>query len=334
MSLPQPASPRLSVLVRVRDEAPALRRLFARLRAQDIDRPYEVVVIDNESTDGSAEVARAFGARVVTCPRSMFGYGKALNWGIGLCRADLVVLLSAHAWPRDDDWLSRMVARIESSDAVALYCRQVPDRHVCLQERAKFKVFDAADYALDRARLLERCRTGEDVYKVCSFSNSAAIIRRDAASRFPFRDLPYAEDRAFVLDCVMGGHVIAYLAAAPVIYRQPVSARTFFEIGRACNVSKHLIRELASESIGMDLRRSELARKAARLAGKPVEISWRIVEALARDRSHLPRAARYVIVSSAMAMGCIKGELTWREYRQTVCHALPMWRTADEASIS
>src|SRR5262245_5595210 len=39
----------------------------------------EVVVSDNGSTDGSINVSRAAGARVVSCP--VRGYGAALQWG-------------------------------------------------------------------------------------------------------------------------------------------------------------------------------------------------------------------------------------------------------------
>src|SRR5581483_10037815 len=221
------ASP-VSVLIRVRNEEPALRRLMECLRIQKLDRPFEVVVIDNESEDGSAAVARAMGARVFSSPQALFGYGRAINAGAKLCRGELIVLLSAHSWPQGEDWLRRMVAAVEPGPVAAAYCRQLPDGVVCRQERARFKMFAAGGYRLDRAALVRRCRSGEDVFQVCCFSNAAAIVRRDVALAFPFRDLPFAEDRAFVLDCVMGGHQIAYLASASVTYRQPASFRNFY----------------------------------------------------------------------------------------------------------
>src|SRR5258708_12338298 len=103
----------VSVLIRVLNEEHARRRLFECLRIQKIDRPFEVVVIDNESDDGSAKVASAMGARVFTLPRSLFGYGRAINVGVKLCRGDLIVLLSAHSWPQGDDWVSVMVDGVE-----------------------------------------------------------------------------------------------------------------------------------------------------------------------------------------------------------------------------
>jgi glycosyltransferase involved in cell wall biosynthesis len=305
----------VSVLIRVRNEAPALRRLLVCLNGQQLDRPFEIVVIDNESDDGSLEVAQQMGARVFTFPRSLFGYGRSINAGMKLCGGDFVVLLSAHAWPRGEDWLAQMVDCIENGAVAAAYCRQIPDRDVTPQERARFKVFGERDYELDAQELVRRCKSGEDVYEACAFSNAAAIVRREVVRRVPFRDLPFAEDRAFALDCMMAGHGIAYLASACVAYRQPASSRNFYRIGLACNIAKHLIRDLGSEATGLDLRRPELARKVMRLLFTPLEIVGRAAEASLRERSQMWRAARYAAMRGAMALGSVVGELTWQRHQ-------------------
>ena len=331
MNLSEPNQSLVSVLIRVLNEEHALRRLFECLRVQKLERPFEVVVIDNESDDGSAKVARAMGARVFTFPRSLFGYGRAINVGVKLCRGDLIVLLSAHSWPQGDDWLSRMVDGVEGRGVAAAYCRQLADGKVCQQEKARFNIFAEHNCKLDMERLVQRCKSGEDVYEICCFSNSAAIVRREVVLRFPFRNLMFAEDRAFVLDCVMAGHSIAYLCTASVAYRQPVTFKNFYRIGWACNISKHLIRELGSEAIGTDLRKSELVQKVARLLCKPLEIIGRTTEALLRDRSQLRRATRYAAISCAMSLGCIVGELTWHRYRKTTCCGSPVLLIAEKA---
>src|SRR3954471_5705074 len=63
------------VVLPCRNEAPALPGLLARMPAG-----YRVIVVDNGSTDGSAAVARACGAEVVTVPQP--GYGAAVHAGI------------------------------------------------------------------------------------------------------------------------------------------------------------------------------------------------------------------------------------------------------------
>ena len=331
MGLSERTQSLVSVLIRVRNEEHALRRLFECLRTQKLDRPFEIVVIDNESDDASAQVARTMGARVFTFPRSLFGYGRAINVGVKLCRGDLIVLLSAHSWPQGDDWLGRMVHCVEEGEVAAAYCRQLADGKVCQQEKRRFKVFAQHNYKLDTKGLVQRCRSGEDVFEICCFSNSAAIFRREVLLHLPFRDLPFAEDRAFVLDCVMAGHSIAYLSTASVTYRQPATFRNFYRIGWACHIAKQLIRELGSQAIGTDLRKPELGRKVVRLLGKPLEVLGRTIEALLRDRSQLGRASRYATFSCAMSWGCIVGELTWHKYRKTICCDSSILVTAEKS---
>ncbi len=73
----------IDVVLPCRDEAPALPGLLARMPAG-----YRVIVADNGSTDGSADVARSLGAVVVDVPQP--GYGAAVHAGI-LAAADGVV---------------------------------------------------------------------------------------------------------------------------------------------------------------------------------------------------------------------------------------------------
>jgi glycosyltransferase involved in cell wall biosynthesis len=317
MNLSESTQSMVSVLIRVLNEERALRRLFECLRTQKLDRPFEVVVIDNESDDGSARVARVMGARVFTLPRSLFSYGRAINVGVKRCRGDLIVLLSAHSWPQGDDWLSRMVNCVEGRGVAAAYCRQFADGKVCQQEKTRFKLFAEHNYILDTKGLVQRCKSGEDVGVICRFSNSAAIVRREVVLRFPFRDLPFAEDVAFVRDCVMAGHSIAYLGTASVAYQQPAFFKNYYRIGKNFHISVHLIRELGSEAIDTRLPKSELVWKVVRLLCRALEIIGGPIEALLRDRAQLRRATRYAAISCAASLGGIVGELTWHRYRKT-----------------
>lgn len=312
----EPQQPSISVLVRVCNEEHALIRLIELLRLQRIDRSFEIIVIDNESIDGSANVAREMGAKVFTLPRSLFSYGRAINIGLKRCVGDLIVLLSAHSWPQGEDWLARMVHCIESESVAAAYCRQIPDRDICELETKAFRAFAEQSYRLNAEGLLHRCTFGEDIFTVCQFSNAAAIVWRDIALRFPFRDLPFSEDRAFVLDCVMAGHSIAYLGTASVIYRQRRGFMNSYRRGSAAQISAQLIRELGGEVTGRDLRRSLLKERfAPRLFKSLVEYIRSV--ALSRERSQLGQTAGYAIARCVRFLGSIAGELTWNSYRKT-----------------
>ena len=86
---------RVSVVIPCLNEAgnieQCVRAAWAALDANDISG--EVIVADNGSTDGSAELARAAGAGVVHEPRR--GYGSAYLAGFAAARGDYIVMADA-----------------------------------------------------------------------------------------------------------------------------------------------------------------------------------------------------------------------------------------------
>ena len=80
---------RVSVIIPTRNEASGLTRVLADLPAGLVD---EVLVVDNNSTDGTPEVAARMGARVIAEPRR--GYGQACLTGIANAgSSDVIVFL-------------------------------------------------------------------------------------------------------------------------------------------------------------------------------------------------------------------------------------------------
>ena len=58
-------APYLSVVIPAYNEGRYLVSCLQSLKAQEFDGPSEIIVVDNNSTDDTAAVARANGARVV-----------------------------------------------------------------------------------------------------------------------------------------------------------------------------------------------------------------------------------------------------------------------------
>ncbi|HEV2819185.1 MAG TPA: glycosyltransferase [Solirubrobacteraceae bacterium] len=91
----------ISVVIPARDEEARLAPCLAGLRA-DGDAS-EVLVVDDRSTDATAAVARAGGARVVAgqeLPDGWVGKAWALQQGLGAANGDIVVFLDADTRPR------------------------------------------------------------------------------------------------------------------------------------------------------------------------------------------------------------------------------------------
>jgi glycosyltransferase involved in cell wall biosynthesis len=100
-------APRVAVVIPCRNDAPFLDECLRALEAQD-RRADRVIVVDNASTDGSADVARAHGAEVV--PESRIGVWPAAAHGYDEAArdADIIARLDADSRPHAD-WISRIV---------------------------------------------------------------------------------------------------------------------------------------------------------------------------------------------------------------------------------
>jgi len=85
----QPDHMRVSVIIPTHNEAQSIGRVLADLPTDIVT---EVLVVDSNSTDGTPEIARELGARVVHEPRR--GYGRACLTGLACASSpDVVVFL-------------------------------------------------------------------------------------------------------------------------------------------------------------------------------------------------------------------------------------------------
>jgi glycosyltransferase involved in cell wall biosynthesis len=114
---------RFTVVVPAYNESAYLGQTLEALLAQDFPGPYEVIVVDNNSTDDTAAVAAGYGVRVIQ--ESERGVCAARQAGSAIATGDIIVSTDADTvQPRD--WLRTIDARFAESEqvvAVAGPCR-------------------------------------------------------------------------------------------------------------------------------------------------------------------------------------------------------------------
>ncbi|MGE0759256.1 MAG: glycosyltransferase family 2 protein [Pirellulaceae bacterium] len=202
----------MSVVIRCRNEAVALRKVFAALQAQQCTFPWEVVVVDNESTDDTAELARSLGAQVVTMAKNEFTYGRALNLGIQHARGELILLLSAHAIPVGAQFLERAAEPFGVPHMAAARCLMIgnPD-----QIADWYQARDIRYESSDEQRLAESGSAWVGNYPTAG----CCVLRRKVWEEVPFDEqLEANEDKQWASQVLARGYTIRCCADAVWLY--------------------------------------------------------------------------------------------------------------------
>ena len=95
----------VTVAIPVRNGGRRLVEVLDAVRGQRCDREVEIVVVDSSSADGSADAARAAGARVEVIAAGDFSHGGTRNRLMKLAQGEHVVFLTQDAVPAAEDWL-------------------------------------------------------------------------------------------------------------------------------------------------------------------------------------------------------------------------------------
>jgi rhamnosyltransferase len=166
------------VIIRAKNESASIGRVIELLQEQEVDGDVEVIVVDSGSSDGTGEVARDRGARVIDIAASSFTYGGSLNTGCEAASAPVLVALSAHAFPRDPRWLSHMLACFDDPLVACAYgCPNAPD---------------GSDL---QGRLVQDGQHARQ-HPYWGYGNSAGAFRAELWQARPFRaDMPGTEDK-------------------------------------------------------------------------------------------------------------------------------------------
>ncbi|MFC1595709.1 glycosyltransferase family 2 protein [Candidatus Margulisiibacteriota bacterium] len=193
----------ISIIVRTKNEerwiTPCLKAVFAQNY-----KNFEVILVDNESTDKTVEKAKQFElAKVVVIKQ--FLPGKALNMGIEHAKGKYIVCLSGHCVPVNNQWLSNLVRNFDDDSIAGVYGRQEPMSYT--------SDFDKRDllitFGLDR-RVQE---------KDSFFHNANSMIRKSVLDQIPFDDLvTNIEDRLWAEMVLRKSYKLVYEPEASVYH--------------------------------------------------------------------------------------------------------------------
>ena len=217
------SGPKASVVIPTLNAGPGFAAVLDAVFAQRTDRPFEVVVLDSGSTDGTRELAGARGASVHDVPEGAFDHGATRDLGISLAKGDYVALLVQDAVPLDDRWLAAMLENLDRDPKVAgVYGRQIPRPDG--SPLARVLVTDAPTATHERR---EQFADGPERYgtlppaerrSLALFDNVSSCLRRSVWRENPFGRTGFGEDLRWGKRAIESGHKLVYEPRSAVFH--------------------------------------------------------------------------------------------------------------------
>jgi GT2 family glycosyltransferase len=219
----------VTVAIPVRNGGELLARTLEALSAQTVE--HELLVCDSGSADGSAQLARSHGARVLEIAASQFSHGGTRNLLMREGKGARVAFLTQDAEPLDERWLERLLGGLELAEDVGIAFgpyRPRPDASPAVRmDLERWFASLAPDGAPRVERLAEHERwlpARELIGRRGFFTDANACLVRSAWERVPFREVAYAEDRVLAIDMLRAGYAKAYIPQAAVLHSHRYTA--------------------------------------------------------------------------------------------------------------
>ncbi len=198
----------ISVIIRAKNEDRWLDSCLFAVCNQDYP-DLEVVLVDNESTDKTLEIADKYNCKIVTILDKEFNYSKALNIGIEAADGDLIAILSGHCIPVDEQWLNRLAMHLKFDDVVGVYGRQVPLPDSEPADKRDLWITFGQDRKIQR----------KDYF----FHNANSMIRRKTWERIPFNEnIHGVEDQDWAKKALNENNKIIYEPTATVYHHHGI----------------------------------------------------------------------------------------------------------------
>jgi glycosyltransferase involved in cell wall biosynthesis len=239
----------VTVAIPVRDAGAGLASVLSSVRAQRIACEVELLVVDSGSIDGSMEVARSRGARVVEIAPTDFSHGGTRNLMMKLAEGEHVAFLSQDAAPSHDGWLATLIEGFEMAEDVALvfgpYLPRPDASPMVKRELGEF----FASFSEDGRPVLQRLEQGAGAgpaYRrspepLSFFSDANGCVARWAWRNVPYRDVPYAEDQLLAAEMLEAGYAKVFHPGAAVVHSHDYPTATYF---RRCFDEWRALREI------------------------------------------------------------------------------------------
>ena len=194
--------PKVSIIIRTKNEEKFIRQCLEKIKGQSF-KSFEVIIVDNFSKDLTVKKARLYTKKIINIKK--FLPGKAINEGIKVSKGSIIVVLSAHCIPVNNNWLKNLIKDLKDKKVAGVYGRQEPMKFTSdVDKRDLLTIF-----GLDKKIQIK------DTF----FHNANSAFRKELWKKIPFNEkATNIEDRIWGEKVISKGFKIIYEPSASVYH--------------------------------------------------------------------------------------------------------------------
>ena len=193
---------KVSIVIRTKNEERWIEACLKEVFNQTHDN-FEVIIVDNESTDKTIKKAKSFPVKVLSL--ASFTPGRAINLGVSESKGEIIVILSGHCIPVNNKWLQNLISDLDDPNVAGVYGRQEPMSFSSDSDKRDLVTV----FGLDKKIQIK------DPF----FHNANSAVRKKFLDNFPFdEEVTNVEDRVWGMEVIKNGYKIIYEPLASVYH--------------------------------------------------------------------------------------------------------------------
>jgi rhamnosyltransferase len=201
---------------------PLVERCLRSVLAQETPWPFEVIVVDSESTDGTWELVEALPVVHISIQPQDFNHGKTRNLGASMAKGEILVFLVQDAVPVDNFWLQHLVTAVELPNVAGSYGRELPwpsDNPLIRlnMQQTLPQCQEQVRQSLSPSQTWDNL-SPQEKFELAMFHDTCSCMRYQVWLKYPFNHLPYGEDLDWGGRVIQAGYTIIYEPRATVYH--------------------------------------------------------------------------------------------------------------------
>ncbi|UTW56267.1 glycosyltransferase [Kordiimonas sp. SCSIO 12610] len=214
-----------SVVIPTYNAGDVLKPVLDMVTHQEAPWPYEILVIDSGSSDGTVELVKSYDSvHLHSIDKKDFNHGDTRNLGAEMTTGDYIAFLTHDACPADKRWLYNLVSAIEHfPDAAGAF-----GKHYAYDDASLFTKRDLNAHfdMLNNQPLCLTKDTDREAYEenpqwrqlLHFYSDNNSCMRREIWEKIPYRRVKFGEDQLWADDIIKAGLGKVYAPQAIVYH--------------------------------------------------------------------------------------------------------------------